>query len=465
MRIQPIAALVALGLVLASPSPPSAFAQTRTEPEQPPVGLELGPVYLRAEAQTLFIYRNDTDFDRSPPLYDENGQSAGAFATLLRPMLTWNVTGSVRIYYEAELGLNYWSRNNPDAADALQADVFVMKHRELWAGGEFLDQSLGLKLGYGRFLDPTGLFLNHWIGQAQVWVGGEENRFGLFVGQLPDPTHEGIDIRDNNFVRDIFVYGGRLDWRLARGHLLQAALLGLYDAHQPGRERWVLTPAVHYEAGQPGDKLRLGLDALLQVGQAEGQTLDGRIQNILAWAAQAHLRWDITERLKLWPSRLDVNLLFLSPDDAHAGNARQHAVLQAAKNRSATLMLTEDEVRDWYDNVDERLAGFSGGFYQNRAGLFVGDVDAMWRLVEEVWQLRLVLGAATALKPENAMGHTFAGFEADLINTFQVDSFLVFHLVFGVLVPGGAAAVMLNGIDPEATDPIWMAELSAMVRY
>jgi hypothetical protein len=458
--LRPVALLV-LALALAAPA--AALAQTQTEPPASDVGHDLGPLYLRAELQNLFIWRNDTDFDRSRPEYDENGQSAGAFATVLKPVFVWNVTDHVRIYYETEIGLNYWSKNNPDQQDAQASDVFTLKQRELWASGEFLDESLGLKLGYGRFRDPTGLWLNHWIGAAQAWMGEDETRLGLFVGQLPELTHEGIDLRENNFARDIFVYGARFDMEIDRGWRLASALQALYDGHQPGRERWLVVPSLHLEAGE--DELTLSLDALLQVGQAEGRTLDGSIQDILAWSGQAHLSWDITEHFKAWPSKLEVNALFLSPDDAYAGNGWQHAALHSAKNRSATLMLTEDEIRDWYDNVDERMSGFEGGFYQTRAGLFVGDVDATWRIAEEVWQLHLILGAATVLKPENALDNEFVGFEADLVSVFEVEPYLLFHVAFGLLVPGGAGGVLLNRIDPDATDLLWMAEISATVRY
>jgi len=456
-KVTTLLALALAGLPAAAP------AQTRTEPPPSEVGHDLGPVYLRAELQNLFLWRNDADFDRSAPLYDQDGQSVGAFATVLRPIFTWNITEHVRLYYESEIGLNFWSKNNPDQQDATAADVFTMKQRELWMSGEFLDEGLGLKLGYGRFRDPTGLLLNHWIGAAQAWIGEEDTRLGLYVGQLPELSHEGIDVRDNNFARDIFVYGARFDTELARGWRLASALHALYDGHQPGRERWLLAPIVHLEAGE--DELLVSLDAMLQVGQAEGRTLDGSIQDILAWSGQLHLSWQLTERLKAWPARLELNALFLSPDDAHAGNGWQHAALHSAKNRSATLMLTEDEIRDWYDNADERMSSAEGGFYQARAGLFVGDIDAMWPLAERYWQLHLVLGAATTLKPENALDRSFVGFEANLVSVFEIEPYLVFHVAFGLLVPGGAAGVLLNRIDPDATDLMWMAEISATARY
>ena len=428
---------------------PAAWSQTRTEYEPPWDSRGSGEVEIFAEMQNLLLYRSDTDFDGSEPLWDKDGQSSGVFASVFRPMFSYPIFDSLRLHYEAEMGLNYWSRNNPDQEDMTSPSVFVMKHRELYASGEA--DIAGFKLGYGRFIDPTGLFLNHWIGAAQFWVGEDETRLGLFVGQVPEDSHEGIDVTENNFARDIFVYGARFDLRIDHGWFMAVGLHNLYDSHLPGQERWLLCPNVHLEAGE--DELVMELDAMLQVGQAEGQTPDGRIQQLLGWAAQGHLRWDITERFKLWPSVVEVNLLALSPDDAHPDNDKQHAFWASGKNRSATIMLTEDEIRDWYDNFDERMGTLQGGFFNMRAGLFIADIDATWRV------------AATVLKPQNALDETFAGFEFDLISEFFLDPSVLIHLAFGGLVPGPAGSAMLNTIDAGATDPLWMCEISVLFRY
>ena len=75
----------------------------------------------------------------------------GAFATVLRPKLTFHIEQHLRMYYEAELGLNYWSKNNPDQQDPTAPDVFVLKHREVYAEGEFLQNQVGFKTGYQYF--------------------------------------------------------------------------------------------------------------------------------------------------------------------------------------------------------------------------------------------------------------------------------------------------------------------------
>ncbi|MBN2497384.1 MAG: hypothetical protein JXR96_22525 [Deltaproteobacteria bacterium] len=450
-------------LLAASALPARSEAQTQTDPPSDKVERRRKGVVFHAELQNLFLWRSDTDFDGSEPEYNLDGQSSGAFATVLRPTLTWHITGNLRIHYEAELGLNYWSKNNPDQQDMLQPDVFVMKHRELWGSGEFENEA-GYKLGYGRFKDPTGLFINHWIGAGQVWFSWDEDtRLGLFVGQVPDATHEGISVTDNNFTRDIFVYGARWDWAIDRSWKLATAFHALYDGHLGGQERWLLIPSVHVEAGR--EEMKLSVDAMLQHGQAEGMTPDGHIQTLLAWAAQGHFHYSITEHLKLWPSSVDVNVLVESPDDAHPDNGMQHAFTASGKNGSATIMLSEDEIRDWYDNHDERFGSFRNGFFINRAGLFLADVKATWMVDEDSFHQHLVLGVASVLKPANAMDAAFAGFECDLISEFRIHDYAIAMLAFGVLVPGGAAAALVNTIDRDATEPIWTTEISVMLRY
>jgi hypothetical protein len=441
---------------------PSAHAQTRTVPAGKDQ-ISDGDVVMRAEMLNLFLWRNDSDFDRSAPLWDEDGQSVGVFASVLTPTFAWYPIRELRITYQAELGLNYWSRNNPDLEDMASPAILVMKHRELHASGE-LDDFFGFQIGYGRFRDPTGLFLNHWIGAAQLWLGEDEDRLGLFVGQLPEASHEGLSVTDNNFARDIFVYGLRLDLEIDHGWWLSGAVHALTDTHLAGQERWLICPMIHMAAGGPRSRHRLELDLMLQVGQAEGQTPDGRIQQLLAWAGQLHYSWNIGGRAKLWPTVIEFNLLVTSPDDAHPDNASQHAFFSSGKNRSATLMLSEDEIRDWYDNLDERFGSEQGGFYQNRAGLLLAELQATW-ILNKAWQVRLVAAGASALKSENALGHSFAGLEFDLISEMWFDDYLGFFIAGGLLVPGAAAGALVNWIERGATDPIGMVELALLVRY
>jgi hypothetical protein len=451
-----------LGALLLGPRPVVAQPDSSAPPvDQPaptaaPSPKKLPWLEVHADLQNLFHFRNDSDFDRTPPYYDENGQTVGAFATIFRPSALFRITSHLRIYYEVELGLNYWSKQNPDQQAAIASDVFVMKHREIYGEGELWNERLGFKVGYQYFRDPTGLFLGHWVGAAQAWLTGPLGRIGLFVGEIPDQVYEGINILENNFKRDIFVFGLTGALRRFSWLRIDAGLSALVDTHIVGQMRWLLCPSLHLEVER--GPLWAYLDAALQAGRLEGRTLGGGAQTHLAWAAQAGAR------LTLRRLELVGNVLALSPDDAHDANGSNHAFFYSSKSRSSTLMLTEDEIRNWYDALDRRMATYDAGFFMHRAGLMVADVKVTWD-AHRHFRPALVLGAATVLKPANALDSTFVGFEADLLLTFPATSYLSAQLAGGVLVPGKAGAALINGIKRDATDSIAMVEASLLLHY
>ncbi len=440
---------------------PSAKAPPQPVPTQPPPPVDAGQwgrhVELRADLLNAFLFRNDSDFDRSKPVYDEDGQSVGAFATIFRPMLTLHAATNLRLYYEAELGLNYWSKNNPDQEDPQSPDVFVLKHRQVYAEGDVAQNQIGFRVGYQFFSDPTELFLGHWIGAASAWYNaGKNTRVGAFVGQVPDQTYEGIHVEENNFKRDIFVFGPRADFEIDRDTRLSTAVVGLYDTHLVERRRWVAAPAARFDVDSGG--LSLSFDGVMQVGKDQQAALGNEDQTIFAWAFQAH------GSLETHPLIFDANALVLSSDDAKDGNENNGTFLYSSRSRSATILLTEDETRNWYDQLDRRAGAYRGGFWEHRAGLVVADVKATW-IVSEVFRPALVLGGATVLQKHNALNHNFVGVESDLDLELRASESLSAHLIGGALIPGKAASALVNRIDRTATDPIFAIQASMLARY
>jgi len=417
-------------------------------------------VQLNAELLNIFLFRNDSDFDRSPPHYNENGQTVGAVATMLTPKLTLNVTDNMRIYYELELGLNYWSKNNPDTESALSQDVFIMKHREIFGEGKFLFEDgkrVGFKAGYQRFMDSTGLFVNHWLGLGRVFYEHRDSfSLGVFGGELPDQTYEGITIRENNFKRDIVLYGLATKFKLKEGFFLDFGVHNVYDSHVVGRTRHIFAPNVRFS--YEGKGFKAYLDGVFQTGLTENSTLYGKNQYIAAWALQTGITKKLGAFTVLW------NALFLSPDDDHDGNKWQRAFFYSAKPKSLTRLLTEDEVRDVYDNYDERISQFDSGFYINRAGLFLTDVSFAYK-VTKWFEPMLVVGASTVLNKKNALGNTFLGVETDLDLKFSYRDFLEAHVVGLGLFPGRALAAMVNTIDKSKNDILWAVEVAMTLRY
>ncbi|MBI3181137.1 MAG: hypothetical protein HYZ28_03235 [Myxococcales bacterium] len=436
-----------------SAAPAEAASSAGPEGQAAPSARPADRLEVSAFLQNLVLFRSDSDFDRTPPAYAPSGQSVGAFATLFRPRLTFHALPTLHLEYEAELGLNFWSKHNPDQPDAVAPDAFVLKHRVVYARGELGKNSF--KVGYARFQDPTGLFLHHWIGIAEGQREHSFGRIGLFLGQIPDPVHEGISLGTNNFQRDIFVGGVSLE-RPAGRFRLGSAISALVDNHLVGQSRWVVSPSMRLE-GELG-AFSTSLDAVAQLGRQEGVALAGSAMNIGAWAIQVH-----AERERE-PLALAFNLLALSADDAIDGNRLGGAFLYSGKSRSATVMLTEDELRDWLDNLDERFGPRQGGFVVNRAGLLVLDGKASWAVAERV-RAGGIIGAASVMQPANALGGFLVGVEADLFATVRLNERLCAHALAGVLIPGPAGAALINSIDLSRQGPIAMGEAALEVSY
>jgi len=426
----------------------------------PPVEVSTAEVFPRIEAHAellnAVLFRSDSDFDRTPPSYNANGQTVGYVGTLLRPRVDFLALSWLRLHYDAELGLNYWSRNDPDVGDALAPGLMVLKHRQLYAEGELADGDAGFRAGYSRFIGTTGLFVNHWIGNAQLWwAPSPASRYTLFAGQVPDSTSESIEVGQNNFSRGITLFGVRGGYDLSMRTKVEASIEAVYDTHVIAHSRLIATPGARVDG-------RLGIltgsvSAALQVGSFEGDAIGGGAQTLLSWAVQAH------GTMCAGGFEFAFNLMALSADDSFEGNVRNGAFLYSGKSSSATVLLTEDETLDFRDNLDKRMAVRRGGFWQNRAGLTVADVKAVW--AGERYRPGLIVGAATVLNPDNANGALFVGLEADAVLEVRLSEHFSGQLLAGTLVPGAAGAALVNRLDLSRTTPIFSAAASLKVTY
>jgi len=459
-RILPIQSILALALSLA------ATVQAQAQAQDQATAADRSAIHVDALLQNVLVLRNDGDFDRTDPIYNDNGQSVGAVVTVFKPRLLWPIRDNLRLIYEAEIGVNYWSRNSPDAsfsredlgeANTPSPDILMMKHKELYGEGTLQNDRLDFRVGYGHIADPTGLFVNHWIGMGQVgWTFGGVHRLGLFAGQVPDQIYEGIDLAHNNFKRDTFVGGLTADLQLSNDWKLSLALGSLYDSPAPRRDRWLVAPTAQLE-GLLGS-VECSLGGLLQAGQFQGAAIDGQDQTLLAWAAQAHARWARAG------FSVDGNVLALSPDDLYTGNGFEGAPLYSGKSGSATLIFTEDEIRDWNDNLDERMSRFEGGFFLNRAGLLVVDVKGAYAFTER-FSTALIVGLASTLKPENSLGSGFGGVETDVVLEYRIAQGLRATWVATAVLPGQATSSLINRIDPSSTAMLWATEGSLSFIY
>jgi hypothetical protein len=404
--------------------------------------------------QSLLFYRNDSDFDRTQPVYAPHGQSVGALATIFAPSLKLNVE-NLSVFYSVEVGLNLWSKNNPDQFDPTTDDAFFLKHRELYAQGTQLGGFFSFKVGYQHIADPSGLMLNHWTGAARIWFGDRPDSLVLSVGQVPDTTYEGFILHENNFVHDTFFVQGQHRFRIAKDKAgLTAGVLVLADNHVIGRKLTLATPML-------GMDLRLGpheilANLLLQIGRSDFAATADATHLASAFEIHGAFRWRYLEA--------DINAFFLSGDDRHIGNNRNGSFLYSGKNRSATLLLTEDELRDRGDNFDERMGKKDGGFFELRSGLAVADLK-LTGIIGQYLRPAIIAGLGFVTQPDNALGKTFAGFELDADVGIIYKDILSFHLVGGMLVPGEAAGALVNNIDPHKSDNVYQLLTTLNVRY
>ncbi|MBM4371927.1 MAG: hypothetical protein FJ098_09750 [Deltaproteobacteria bacterium] len=450
------------GLLLAAASAPLA---AQPSPCPPDVGCSrgfgLGTSWLRfsGRMQNLVLWRNDGDFDRTPPYYEAPGQEIGLLGTFLAPRLELTPVEPLRVVWESELGLNLWSLHDPDEYAAGSDRAFRLAMRQLYTEGRFFQGALGFRAGYEQLFDPSGLFLGHWLGAATLSTEHRWGRLALTGAQLPDQTFEGVGYDASSFRADTFVVGLRGDFPLGRLALTGSAW-GLHDRQVVGQPLDLLAATV--TLGGRWSRLSFAVDLDLQYGVTRGRAA-GRDETTLAWAFQGSL--DLKQPVA-GPGRLflllGLNAMLLSPDDDHDGNARNGAFYYSGKSRSRTLLLTEDELRDRGGNLDERLGerrpGDGGKHTLVRPGLAVTDLSVGLDALGFLRPL-VTLGAAWVLNPDNALGASFVGLETDLHLELYYSQYLSFDLVGTFLQPGRAAAALVNTTgDREATDPVGQIE-------
>jgi hypothetical protein len=418
-------------------------------------------VYFR----TFFVYQNDTDFDPTDPLYDENGQSKGHLATLLRPLFTFSPHEAVTIAYELEIGDNVWSQNDANQGDPTGQGRPIVRHRQFWGRLAFPGTPVSATAGYQYVFDPTHLVVDRYLGAARLdgtWKGGSAS---VGVAQFPDkvyegndpnqagfdPDLEGFDPRRNNFQNDDFVFWAAVDQSLAGDALaFRPGVYVRWDRTVVKRPRWFAAPVVNL-AWKPNPLVTLDLDLAGQFGNFENGGVDNRDLAIRAGAGQLGLTFD----LDFFALRLGV-LAFTGDDDR--GDLVDGGFAYSGWSRSPTFLLTENALEDQFDNLDERVAA-------QRAGLVVADAQVTARVATGL-SVFAVVGWGRTWTANDLGGDPTLGTEVDLGLTWDaVPDLARLNLLGGTLLPGEAAAALVNEIDTGETDPLWNVQGSIELRF
>jgi hypothetical protein len=141
--------LILLSLTILLAASPVAAQETA---EDSPVDGLLG-LSINLEFKNFFLWQNDSDFDRTDPLYDENGQSVGYFATALTPTMAWQPIDEVLLRYKVQIGENLWSRNDVLERDPTAEDIPTLQHKEIW-GAVTLPYDFYVGAGYSSSRIP-----------------------------------------------------------------------------------------------------------------------------------------------------------------------------------------------------------------------------------------------------------------------------------------------------------------------
>jgi hypothetical protein len=77
----------------------------------------------------------------------------------------------------------------------------------------------------------------------------------------------------------------------------------------------------------------------------------------------------------------------------------------------------------------------------------------------------LILAGSWNLNRHNAAGHTFVGFETDLLLEFPLGPGTSLLAAGQVLLPGTGASVFVNEIEQEATHPVFGGQAGFFARF
>jgi len=416
------------------------------------------------ELANLFVIRNDGDFDRSEPTYEKYGQPEGFLATFLHPYVGVRLAEQLRFFYETEIGMDLWSEKNPDIWLGMEdSRGLSIKQREIW--GELTLDNWYVKAGFQRMLDPTGLFVNHWIGAVRAGYGlPGESRIVASFGQFPDQTHEGWTWGQTfgDFHSDVLLSALDGTWKFDDVLAVDAGAYYLRDGSRVDMLRQVGAAALAVRA--KGEAWDASLGVVTQFGrndnsaQGTGTGTTGADAGIFGWA------WEARASGKVSIVTLKGGLAAMSADDASEGNDGL-GFLWSGKRGSRSLLLSENETRDIGDNIDEKMGTFDGWFYEMRTGLMSADlglyVDPLkWLTVGAISEVMAVMN------PDNALGNRLAGWEGELlVDVHILDGAFQVQLVGGVLVPGGAASAYANAIDIDATDTMYFGQTAVLMYF
>ncbi len=419
------------------------------------------------ELLNMFLLRNDTDFDRTPIYYDKFGQEQGLLGTFLKPMITLRANNHLRFYWESEIGLDLWGRNNPDVGLNEQNSELALgiKQREIY--GELNYEGFFLKAGFQRVIDVSTLFVNHWIGALKV--GYDNKDFGAFLiaGEYPDQTYKGWDFSSASFNTDVFLLGLDGYYCIIEELKLYTGIYFVDDMHTIDRRRQITA----FEGKLSFEKygLMISLSGTYMMGYRHKGGADLKNIDISAYGFTLNAGYNIAQRFVM-----DAVFTYMSSDDGFEGND-SGAFLFSSRRAGPSLLLSENDIRPIGDNLDKRIGAYDGVFYEMKAGLLGLDLGLYY--LHNFIKVGPITGLLFTTNSDNSMGSNFVGWENNLLLDMTFfENLFSFQLIGGILIPGEAGAAFINQINRtdytnsegekiSVTEPIYYTQSGILMRF
>lgn len=422
---------------------------------------------LNLELLNMFILRNDTDFDRTEPYYNKYGQEMGLLGTFLKPMLSLRANESIRFYWEAEIGLDIWSQNNPDVGldEKNSSYALGIKQREIY--GEVNSDGFLLKVGFQRFMDLSTLFINHWIGALRLGYETDDYGFFFLTGEYPDQTFKGWDLLTANFMTDVFLFSLDGYYKLLDELKAYGGIYFIDDMHLIDRRRQIT--AFETKLAYKNENFDVSLAAVYMMGYRHKGGSDLSNTNISAYGFSLNSSYNYEDTIKA-----EAVFSYMSPDDKYEGND-SGAFLFSSRRAGPSLILSENDMRPIGDNYDKRIGAFDGVFYEMKSGLIGFDIGVYY--LRDWLRVGTISGILLTANKDNSLDSNFVGWENDLLAeaTF-FNSLLSFQIIGGLMLPGDAGAAFINttnrtefidsnGNKVSVTEPIYYIQSGILMKY
>jgi len=455
MRIIIMAAILIIPILFIVPSALSEEGKSENPEQHQETGVPPPEVHLWF--QTYFLFTNDTDFDRTKPLYSDYGQTSGFVSTTFRPSLTWRPHPNVTLQYTLEVGDNIWSRNNLDELDPHAEDIPLVRHKEVWAEITSPKGAFGIKPGYQYIYDPTHMFVDKYMGAAKFFYRHNQSYINIGAGLIPDTTYEGFSatgienqLKENNFENDNALFFADSKAVVSDQFGILPAVYFRYDKSIIHRPLVILNPCVRFSYST--HRISTDIDLAMQWGRFTKGSLNQHDEELLSGAVQFLLKADLSQ------VELLLHALALTPDDGDKFDGWSSGYVYSGFSNGRTLFLSKNWLFDLHSNLDLKAAA-------QQAGPLLVDEELDIKIIDGL-KIMAIAGYEMVLDTTETDGGRMVGVETNLGFDWSLyQNHVDLYLIGGGIFPGKAGAMLQNNINKDRLDSIYHMQSSFNVQF